>query len=192
MQSIGRTQSFYSSSRRPNDAQSLVCGIPRRRSRRALHPLQANDSTSGYLPGMSLSDLTSSVVRDGSLSPQHSNGSFDPLDDEPHHHDVAPHRHDVTPRSHDVTPRSQFSANDDSIMALLQNQQTILQQVLQGQVNLENQQSQLQKRLNEVEKWRTESQTPVSSSSPDSSSGKRKRVVTRELTVSLLCIFKWR
>ncbi|XP_064387320.1 uncharacterized protein LOC135335704 [Halichondria panicea] len=70
-------------------------------------------------------------------------------------------------------------------MALLQNQQSILQQVLQGQINLENQQSQLQQRLDEVEKWRTESQTPLSSSSPDSSSGKRKRVVTRELTVKV-------
>ena len=101
------------------------------------------------------------MVRDGSLSPQHSNGSYDPLDDEPQRHDDEPlQRHDV-----ETTPRSRFStaaASDGSIMALLQNQQSILQQVLQGQLNLESQQTQLQKRLDEVEKWRAESQTPVS------------------------------
>ena len=66
------TQSFYSSSRRPNAAQSLVCGTPRGRSqpqRRALQPIQANADhpTPGYLPGMSLSDLASSMVRDERL-----------------------------------------------------------------------------------------------------------------------------
>ena len=71
-----------------------------------------------------------------------------------------------------------------NVIAMLQKQQTILNQILEKQGAFETKQNKLEEKLNDVENQLPHS-TPSSSATPSSSdSSKRKRVVTRTLLVS--------
>lgn len=167
-----QANSFYS--RDSGRCRSTPTTTRYRSPRTPLQPLTINHGSSdGYLPGMGLTELT----RDGSLSP-----SLD-CDQSPHLTSTpVPSRGRVN-LEHEFTQnlRPIITSNENSIMMMLQNQQVILQQVLEGQKDLKDQQLHLQERLDVLEEKANEPQTP--SSSNYSSSSSRKRIVTRELTV---------
>lgn len=105
----------------------------------------------------------------------------------------------VSPRSHSgiapsITPQQSrcnnrsgpmLSASSDEVVVMLQQQQAILQQVLKGQEDLKSRQDEIEEKLSCLD---AKVKSTVNSVSPSSSSsdGKRKRIVTRTLSVSLL------
>ena len=75
------------------------------------------------------------------------------------------------------------SAENSDITLVLQQQQAILQQLLDGQKEVEKRQSQLEERLTCLQS-KVEQPPSISTPSSSSSDGRRKRVVTRTLSVS--------
>ena len=96
--------------------------------------------------------------------------------------DVANYTQPPASRSHETNqPRAPSCQRD--ITSMLQQQQAVLQQLLDGQRDVEKCQSQLEERLACLQSKVEQPPTPTSSASSD---GRRKRIVTHTLSVSLL------
>ncbi len=86
------------------------------------------------------------------------------------------------------TPRSTLPLHDrTNITAMLQSQQDLLRQILDQQKSFELKHEDFEKQLKSLE-TKVEAQSAPSSSSADS--GKRKRVVSRALSVSTVRVFQ--
>jgi len=93
-----------------------------------------------------------------------------------------PHRRTSSPLS--TTPLSQDMEERTDLRTLLQQQQGVLMRILNNQAVMEEKHAQLEAKLKDMEQ-KLSTPTSVSSDSPVSSGGKRKRVVSRVLTVSV-------
>ncbi len=76
--------------------------------------------------------------------------------------------------------------NNSEIISFLQQQQQALQKVIDGQRAIEERQTSLEEKLTYLENKLSTPQPSPTSSAASSSEGKRKRVVTRTLSVSLV------
>ena len=88
-----------------------------------------------------------------------------------------------TPIRSTLTPAVHTSPDNSSILSLLQQQQAVLQRVLDGQQSMEERQNNMEQKLNDLQKNVEQSQSSTTDSGSDH---KRKRVVTRTLSVSLM------
>ena len=79
---------------------------------------------------------------------------------------------------------SHTTGHQNEVMPMLQQQQMILQKVLESQKALEERQNKIEDKLANLQ---TLMDKPSVSSPTSSSDGKRKRLVTRALSVSVLC-----
>ena len=82
-----------------------------------------------------------------------------------------------------LAPRCQLSLESGDVLSMLQQQQGLLQKVINNQKSLEEKHTKMEAMFANLEEQVRRDATPPSSSST-SSDGKRKRVVTRELSVS--------
>ena len=173
--STGRgVSSFYSSSR-DNDARSDVYTPTRQpQTRSPLQPLQMNrQARSGYLPGMGLADIAS---QEENFSQQ---DCFSSLQAERGRDDMFL-LENTPPQGCLSQPSFRPAVSGESgIMSMLQRQQGVLEQVLQGQKTLQEQQERLEQRLESLE----DQAAQATSSSDSTSCTKKKRIVTRELSV---------
>lgn len=97
-----------------------------------------------------------------------------------------------SPENFGSHPTSEVARADqstlESIKILLQQQQALLQTVMAKQEAFETFQARFEKKFEEFEEKITSQSQTVSSSDSSPSGSKRKRVVTRELTVSILLL----
>ena len=92
-----------------------------------------------------------------------------------------------TPIRSTLTPAVHTSPDNSSILSLLQQQQAVLQRVLDGQQSMEERQNNMEQKLNDLQK--NVEQYSQSSTTDSGSDHKRKRVVTRTLSVSLIHVY---
>ena len=101
---------------------------------------------------------------------------------------------EVTPTGRPLANRSQISRtrlNDSSIIATLQQQQALLQEILSAQKIMTEKQVEMDKELCILKQKIKNAESTISTSSGCSSggtSGKRKRTVSRTLSVSVLLL----
>ena len=100
---------------------------------------------------------------------------------------------EVTPTGRPLANRSQSSrirVNDSSIITMLQEQQALLQEVLSTQKTMTEKQLEMDKELCMLKQKIENEESTVTSSGCSSSgaSGKRKRTVSRTLSVSMLLL----
>ena len=94
----------------------------------------------------------------------------------------------VTPHAHHTPPGLPLRVvNRPELSALLQQQQATLEAILSNQKSMQEKQSEMESKLFDLEK-KISSPPSAASASSDNSSGKRKQVVTRDLSVSTSCI----
>lgn len=156
-----------------------------------------------YEAGMALADILPSGSSASSLSHTSTSGFQDsygmdgnesPLDqayfsrDFIHETEVAPIQVTPTGRPTSARPHVQTSrTNNLSVIAMLQQQQTLLQRVLSSQESITQRQQEMDKEINIIkEKLEAGADSAVSTSSSScSSTKKRKRTVSRTLSVSI-------
>ena len=152
-----------------------------------------------YQPGMSLSDIAGQVTMGSGSSSEDDDfldDDFNFGDSETDHYEQSSSAFSTPHSSTSLLinkPRSSASLqgtgnepitgpSNESIILMLQRQQAMLQQVLDGQKIIEQRQDTVECQLSELQ---SKVEKPVSPSpSSSSSEGKRKRVVTRTLSVS--------
>ena len=184
-----------------NRFQRSTEAITPRRKKVALQP-RNDSSTLHYQPGMSLDDIAAqATMRSGSSSESedYSDNGFDPLSDplggaldeslgdhfEQQMTSSFSSPHSSISLGHTSTPNSSIRSGHDghqNIILMLQKQQAMLQEVLDGQKALEERQDTVESHLAELQSKVEESATSTPSSS--SGDGKQKRTVTRTLSVS--------
>ena len=147
-----------------------------RRSRRALEDVY-NEIVDPYEPGMLLKDHPPVRFSDSEPSSSESEldygGGMDPLDE-------------YTAYSPAQNTGSQLPQDNADLRVLLQEQQTLLRTILTKQEAMEAKQTSFEQKLSELEEKMVAQGTTTPSSSDSSPHGKkkRKRLVTRELSVS--------
>ena len=175
--------------------------ITPKRKKVALQPRNGS-SPLRYQPGMSLEEISAQAAMGStSESEELSDDGYDPLsgplglggalnnslgDRDRFEQQTFSSPHSSVSLGHTSTPISSVrsghegAAGHQSIILMLQKQQAMLQEVLEGQKALEERQDTVESHLAELQSKMEESAT----STPSSSDGKRKRVVTRALSVS--------
>ena len=134
-----------------------------------------------YKPGMELEEIPYNSREESS-----SNDDLNPNDDSFNFENISPSSFTETSTNHSM-PSFLGSHGNSDIITMLQQQQAMLQQVVNGQKAFELRQNQLEEK---VQTLQSQIDKPSSSTTSSSSSdGKRKRVVTRTLSVCLLNYF---
>ena len=180
-------RNFYgrSSTSSRNKRQSLSSATARR-SFEAYEPGVALGETGIYHPtppadGESFSDSE----EEESISSGFNDFSFDtslPLERDRSH--LADQYSRTSTPTTTVTPNLQRTPlnTNSQVISMLQQQQSVLQQVLDSQKKLQDRQNTIEEQLHELQKKVSDTATPCTSSNDEK---KRKRVVTRTLSVSI-------
>ena len=168
-----------------------------------LHVRRSTESPSGqgYMPGMGLEQLSNCLSYDADDSDRDGErGDFEFEFNQPHTsvprtNPTLPHREarddqtQVMPRNINSTlpfqegsPRLTNSRVND-LFVMMQNQQALLQKVLKGQETLQERQDEMETSLASLQNQVSHAQPDTPPSSSSSSEGKRKRIVTRSLSV---------
>ena len=145
-------------------------------------PFRNMSAPNFYGPGIGLGDFNFSNSDDSDEGPLNDNEG---VEMQTNTHQFESPQFSVQPPS--ISLRSQASMSDEqsrNILTMLQQQQTLLQQVVTSQSRLENRQSTMEVKLADL-KEKIDTPVVVSPTSSQSSDGKRKRIVTRALSVSL-------
>lgn len=178
-----RTSSFYGSS----------CARRRDGGRKTSTPVRPRSEvrlgvwSDVYGPGMNLESLPEYVNRDSSSDESLSDHQHAfVMNDEPATSFKTPYsnrpRSQSTPSNVRPYPAMANTPVMSDVMSMLQKQQVLIQQVLDGQKSIEKRHDEFEDRIVSLEK-KYENST-VAASPPDSGNGKRKRIVTRTLSVS--------
>ena len=175
---------------------TLTRSIPKKKV--GLPPRQENDASEEleghYEPGMRLTTIRPNPVIRGSDSDNSSMGDGDlgvdyAFNSQQERVQISnfesPHFQQRT-TSPFSTPSS--SVSQKSWILMFQKQQTILQQLLEGQTRLEQRQDSFEDQLAHMTS-KVEHSMPTTPSS-SSNEGKRKRMVTRSLSVSFSCLLR--